>query len=55
MKNFRDFTLTELIGMKEGIDEAYGVGDFDTYIGNDIVRMLGLAVSNKVRLERDSA
>lgn len=40
--------------MKENVDEVYREGAFEKYIGNDIFRLLGLSLSNKVILKRDS-
>lgn len=39
LKSFEDHTLAESIGIKEDVDETYGEGAFNMYIGNDIVRM----------------
>lgn len=38
--NIEDYTITELIGMKEEIDELYGEGTFRDIAGQTIARLL---------------
>lgn len=41
-----DYTIAELIQMKEEVEEIYGEGEFRKYVGKDIVSLLGFSVEN---------
>lgn len=47
-----DYTLRQLIQMKEDVEELYGNGIFEKHVGLDIVRLLEL---NKVHSQNDDA
>lgn len=52
-KNIEDFRLSELIEMNEDVNEVFGEGTFEKYVGNDIVKLLEIKMK-KDDFQRES-